>query len=73
MNWCKGSFCNISVSILLGILVGYILYYFISPSSIIYKGPNSNIIKHQIFKYNGKSYRLVPKIYLCPIDILPTI
>ena len=70
MNWYEGSFCDIIVSILFGFFVGYILFYFISIKFTVNKGPNSNLIKHQVFEHDGKCYRLVPKIYLCPIDML---
>lgn len=69
MIWYKGSFCNIIISILFGFFVGYILFYIIIQKSIVNKGPNSNLIKHQVFKHENKCYRMIPKIYLCPIDI----
>ena len=69
MEWHEGSFVCIIISVFFGLIVGILLNLFIMGNGNIYKGPNSNIIKHNIFKENGKCYRLVPKIYLCPIDI----
>ena len=58
---------NILFSILLGFICSIILL--ICFKKVIYKGPNSNLLKHQIIKYNNKCYKFVPKIYLCPLSL----
>ena len=53
-------------SIILGILVGLIIFYLFS-FKVIFRGPNSKDIIGQVFfnKNDGKFYKLEPKIYLC--------
>jgi len=47
------------INILLGFIIGYILYkVFISPTII--KGPNSKDIIKKVYKINDKLYKLKP-------------
>lgn len=47
------------ISILIGVIAGYILYkLYISPTII--KGPNSKDIIKRIYEVNGKKYKLRP-------------
>ena len=60
---------NIIVSIILGIIASSVIFYFLNMSTnIIYRGPDSKIIKSHIYrlKKENKCYVLQPKIYLCP-------
>jgi hypothetical protein len=59
---------NIMLSILLGIIVSCILFYFLNiKNSALYRGPNSKIIKTNIYRSkNEKCFILEPKIYICP-------
>ena len=54
------------VGILVGAMVGIILFYIYDKSRIIYHGPNSKNIIIKIYKKNGKCYRLIPSIVICP-------
>lgn len=55
------NFTIIIFSIILAIIVYFLLF-----DMYVYKGPNSNIIKKKIFIENGKKYRLMPHIFMCP-------
>lgn len=50
---------------IIGILVGHVI---IRNVYIVYHGPNSNIIKKQIFhdKQRNICYKLEPKVHICP-------
>ena len=49
------------INILIGLIIGYILYkLYISPTII--KGPNSKDIIKKVYKVNDKLYRLRPVI-----------
>ena len=55
---------NIVINIIIGLVIGVLLSYWIRPV-IKYKGPNSNDIRKNLYKHEGKCYRLVPKVYMC--------
>lgn len=52
------------INIISGFLLGLLMSIWYRPP-YVYHGPNSNDIRKQIFNYNGKCYRLEPKIYVC--------
>ncbi len=52
-------------NIICGFIIG-ILLTFLFRSPIVFRGPDSNIVRKQIFKYNNKCYKLTPVIYICP-------
>lgn len=52
------------VSVLLGLIVGWmIMYWWIRRPKI--HGPNSNIIREQIYRDNDKCYKYTPMPYVC--------
>jgi hypothetical protein len=56
------------MTIIIGILLGSIIGYFIF-KDIKYIGPNSNeIIKQTYTSADGKKYKFVPKITICPLN-----
>lgn len=53
---------------IIGILIGSIIGYFIV-REIKYVGPDSNEIVKKIYTdSNGKKYKYIPKITICPIN-----
>ena len=54
-------------SLILGLAIGIIMESYLNPK-IIYHGPNSNLIKKKIFKFKGKSFKLIPEAYTCGIS-----
>jgi len=58
-------------SILFGLLLGYFLIRALY-SQAIYHGPDSNIVKRQIFfdEETQQCYRFMPKSYVCPLYLL---
>ena len=62
-------YTDIMLSIILGIIVSCILLYFLNiKNDVLYRGPDSKIIKFNIYKSKDeKCYVLEPKIYLCPM------
>ena len=56
---------DILLNITIGSLIAIIIYKLIVPS-VIYKAPDSNVIKTQIIKDNNKYYILTPVIHICP-------
>jgi hypothetical protein len=52
------------LSLLLGFVVGYVLFL-LTYKKIIFRGPNSNIIRRQIYKKNGQCYKLTPFVVKC--------
>lgn len=55
------SFINIIINIFCGLIVGIFLAS-ISKPLYIYHGPDSNIIRKQIYSDKNQYYRLVPEI-----------
>lgn len=49
------------INIVIGIILGYILYD--SFFSVTIRGPNSKYIVDQIYTIDGHKYKLIPKIY----------
>lgn len=45
--------------VIIGFLFGIIYYNFIN---IIYHGPNSNIVRKNIYKFNNKYYKFTPQL-----------
>jgi hypothetical protein len=56
---------NIVLSVVFGIIISCIIFY-VFVYEIIYRGPNSNDIRNNIYFVNGKLYKLTPVIYVCP-------
>jgi hypothetical protein len=56
---------NILINIIIPIILAQLCFK-IYNKKIIMTGPNSNVIKKNIYKYNNKCYKLIPKIYICP-------
>lgn len=55
-------------SIIIGFLFGYIIYYIYNKQITIVHGPDSNIIRNNIYiGKNKKYYKLIPNICFCPI------
>ena len=55
------------INIIIGLILGIILQncFF---KNVIYKGPNSNIVKKQIYQDdNGNCYKFRVESYICPI------
>ena len=48
------------IIIILGFLLGIFFYYYFF--NIIYHGPNSNIIRKNIYKFNNKYYQFTPQL-----------
>lgn len=57
---------DIIINIIIGLIIGIIIYY-ANHKSYKYKGPDSNIIKNNIYKLNDKCYKFVPIVYICPL------
>ena len=57
---------NIIFNIIFCLSIG-ILISFLFTNRNIYHGPNSKVICKQIFKYNSKCYKLIPKAIKCSI------
>ena len=56
------------MNIITGIIIGYLLGRLIF-NSVTYVGPNSKDIIKNIYKdNNGICYKLVPKVYVCPLS-----
>ena len=56
------------ISSIIGIILGACFAIFINYNNYLYKGPNSNIIKKQLYEQNGKCYKLEPVVHICPIN-----
>lgn len=52
--------------IIFGIIIGYIIGLLLNYE---YHGPDSNEIKKEIYHDKNGCYKLIPKIYACPIGI----
>lgn len=48
---------------MLGIIFGYFIMY-ASSNIVTYHGANSNDIRREYFKYNGKIYHFVPRVII---------
>lgn len=57
--------CSLSFGLLLGVCIFY-LFICNTKYNTIYRGPNSGIVKKQIFRHNNKCYVFEPRIYICP-------
>lgn len=56
---------TIIIGLVLGIIFGFLLF-----KKYIYKGPNSNIISKKTYTdSNGKKFKWVPKICICPVNL----
>lgn len=60
---------DILFNIILGLFISslFSLYIYYKHNYVI-KGPNSKDIVRRIYEYNGKFYRFVPEIYICPVN-----
>lgn len=55
------------INIIIGLILGIIFYKSLF-KNVIYKGPNSNIIKKQIYQdKEGNCYKFNTESYICPI------
>jgi hypothetical protein len=55
---------TIIIGLSIGLIIGYLIF-----KKYKYKGPDSNIISKEIYtESNGKKYKLIPKICICPIS-----
>jgi hypothetical protein len=59
---------SIILSMMIGIVIGYILFNY-SPFRYKYHGPNSKDMIQKIFKHNDKCYKLKPIVTICPSGI----
>lgn len=60
---------NSIITIILGLLIGVIFGYIIF-KKIQYKGPDSNnIVNETHLDSNGKKFKWIPQICICPIDL----
>jgi hypothetical protein len=57
---------NIIIAIILGLCVGFLIGSMLF-KKIIYKGPDSNEIKKNIYKDDNGKYKWKPKVCICPI------
>ncbi len=56
------------LTILVGLTLGIIIGYY-SFKTFIYKGPDSNIISKNVYvDSDGKKYKWVPKVCICPLN-----
>ena len=56
------------ISFLIGLVLGVLIMKLILRKyNIRYKGPNSNDIKKNYYKYNDKYYRFTTEICFCPL------
>ena len=56
---------TVVIGLVLGIVFGFLLF-----KQYIYKGPNSNIVSKEInTDVNGRKFRWIPKICICPVNI----
>lgn len=53
------------VSVIIGILLGIIIYYSFLFNNMSH-GPDSNIIRNQVYYQDGIKYKLEPIIFICP-------
>ncbi len=51
-------------AIFIGVMVACIIFCLFF-NRTIYNGPNSSVIKNNIYTLNNKCYKLVPMIHLC--------
>lgn len=57
------------ITIIIGLVLGFI-FGFLLFKEYIYKGPDSNIVSKQIYiDSNGKKFKWVPKICICPVKL----
>lgn len=57
------------ITIIIGLIIGIIFGLFLF-KKYIYKGPNSNIISKEInIDSNGKKFKWIPKICICPVNL----
>ena len=54
--------------VIIAFIIGGILGY-IFKRRRAFHGPNSNVVKTKVFEEDGKYYKFVPKIYICPTSI----
>ena len=56
---------NIMIGLIIGICIGIFAF-----KKTIYKGPDSNIISKNIYTdSDGKKYKWVPSVCICPINL----
>jgi len=56
---------TIVVGFVIGIIFGFLLF-----KEYIFKGPDSNIVVHEIYTdLNGKKYKWTPAVCICPINL----
>jgi hypothetical protein len=55
------------ISFIIGFIIGFIIYKNLKKCK--YHGPNSKDIIGKIYKKNGKCYKFIPVVSICPISI----
>lgn len=60
---------EIIISLLTGIVIGYVIFLLYSRKKYNIHGPNSKDIIGKIYKKDGKCYKFTPVISICPISI----
>ncbi len=59
------SIITIIIGLTIGIIFGFLLF-----NKYIYRGPDSNIVSKEIYiDNNGKKYKWVPSICICPVNL----
>ncbi len=59
-------YINIITNFIIGIIANLIIYILLLKYNVKLKGPNSNIIKKNIYKFKNKCYKFYVKPYICP-------
>ena len=52
------------LSCLIGFILGIIFFWKYNKK---FKGPDSNIVKNKIYKFNNKCYKFIPSVCFCPL------
>ena len=55
------------ISFIIGFIIGFIIYTNFKKCK--YHGPNSKDIIGKIYKVNGKCYKFIPVVSICPISV----
>lgn len=61
-------YLEIFINIFLGLIIALIIFL-LTHTFYIYKGPNSKDIINKTYKLNNKCYKLIPQVYICPIEL----
>lgn len=58
---------NMIISVFMGIICGIVIGFFLPFRSVKTHGPDSNIIRNQVYKVGNKCYQFTPQVVICPI------